>query len=472
MMKLQAGEIAQIVGGELFGDDNAPRKVVTGLTWDSRNIEAGNLFVAMPGEHVDGNDFIARAAQAGAGAALCTRTPTDSLKAIAGEFNCPLIEVEDGVEALGKLASAWRDRLHAVVIGITGSTGKTSTKDFTRAVLGQKFKTCATVGNHNNEIGVPATVLEADEDTEVLIVELGMRGLGQIEHLCHIVKPTIGIITNIGVSHMELLGSRDNIAIAKAELLDALPGTGLAILNADDEYFSYLVSHAQLEERGIACRSYGFAEGAFAQARDVRFDIEACADFTLVINDEEVPVHVPLPGRHNVSNALAAAVAGTYLGMRVEEVAEGIARATGSGMRLEIEHARNGVTVLNDAYNANPDSMKASLETLKTMDCTGKRIAVLGDMGELGADEYQLHVEVGKVAANARLDLLVCVGSLANGIAQGALDARMDAGKVVSFEDVSSAEDYLRGVLDAGDLVLVKASRFMGMERIVRGIVA
>lgn len=470
-MDISVSDIAKVTGGEYIGDETALRRIVSGLTWDSRTIMPDNIFLAMPGMRVDGNDYVRAAIQRGAGAVVCTRMPTENVIAVAGEFACPMIVVDDGVEALEKIAGSWRDRLHVIVIGVTGSTGKTSTKDLLSSVFSQRFKTTATQGNQNNEIGVPATILAADEDTEVLIVELGMRGMHQIEHLCTFVKPSIAVVTNVGVSHMELLGSRENIAHAKSELLSALPDTGYAVLNADDEYTPLLESFAHLAERGVTVHSYGFSPEAETHAQNVSYDAEACASFEIVTGDATpVPVTLGMPGRHNVLNALAAYATGINMGIAPDDIARGLAEAKASGMRMEIEHTPDGVTILNDAYNANPDSMRASISTLMTLEGDGRRIAVLGDMGELGSDEYQLHVDVGTFAAQADLDMLVCIGTLSVGIKAGALAADMDAARVKSFTGVDEAIAFLEKNVQEGDLVLVKASRFMELERIVKGI--
>lgn len=471
-MEISVSDIAKVTGGEYIGDENALRRIVSGLTWDSRTVMPDNVFLAMPGMRVDGNDFIRAAIRRSAGVIVCTRMPTDNVIAVAGEFACPMVVVDDGIDALEKIAGFWRDRLHAIVIGVTGSTGKTSTKDFLRSVFSQRFKTAATLGNQNNEIGVPATILSADEDTEVLIVELGMRGMHQIEHLCSFVKPSIAVVTNIGVSHMELLGSRENIARAKAELLESLPDTGFAVLNADDERTVLLEEYAHLEQRGVSVHGYGLSPKAEVRAQHVTYDAEACASFEVLAgNAAPVPVTLSMPGEHNVSNALAAYTAGINMGIAPDEIARGLFEAKASGMRMEIVHAPGGVTVINDAYNANPDSMRASIGTLMTLEGSGRRIAVLGDMGELGADEYQLHVDVGTFAARTELDMLVCIGTLSVGIKAGALAADMDATHVKSFAGVDEAIAFLEKYVQEGDLVLVKASRFMEFERIVKGIV-
>lgn len=470
-MEISISDIAKVTDGTYIGDEFSLRQTVNGITWDSRIVFPDNVFLAMPGMRVDGNDFIRGAIQRGAGAIICTRYPSNNDIAVAGEFACPLIVVDDGVEALEKLAGFWRDTIHAIVIGVTGSTGKTSTKDFLRSVFSQKFKTVATQGNQNNEIGVPATILSADEDTEILIVELGMRGLHQIEHLCSFVKPNVAVITNIGVSHMELLGSRENIARAKAELLEALPHTGFAVLNADDEFTPLLRSYSQIKERGLLVHTYGLSEEAEVRAQDIEYDADACASFNVITKaGGNIPVKLPIPGEHNIYNALAAFTAGINFGIDAFDIARGLSETQASGMRMEIIHSDNGTTIINDAYNANPDSMRASLCTLSTLETKGRRIAVLGDMGELGNDEYQLHVDVGTFAAQMDIDMLICIGTLSVGIKSGALAADMDSSRVKSFTGIEEAQQFLNKYIEPGDLVLVKASRFMELERIVKGV--
>lgn len=470
MISAHIKDIADAITCEPFALESG-RKMVTGLTWDSREVSKDSIFLAMPGERVDGNDFIRQAIVKGAGLVIATRKPDAQLLSVAGEFSCPILLVDDGQAALTELATWWRKRLHAVVIGVTGSTGKTSSKDFLASVLSNQFNTAATKGNHNNEIGVPATVLSASLDTDALIVEMGMRGMGQIEKLCKMVRPTIGCITNIGVSHLELLGSQENIARAKGELLEALPASGLAVLNADDEFTPFIRQNTGADERGLKVLTYGFAEDADVRATDVTFDDSACPCFTLhLASGWEGPVHLSMPGRHNVKNALLAAAVGAYLGMQGKAIVAGLEAAQGSGMRLEIVRTEDGITFVNDAYNANPDSMAASLDTLAHMDCTERRIAILGDMGELGPDSYNLHVEVGKLVPSSNVDMLICVGDLARGYAEGAEQAGMNAYDIIMFDTVEDADYHLRDVLYTGDLVLVKASRFMGLERLIGGM--
>ncbi|MGI6033067.1 MAG: UDP-N-acetylmuramoyl-tripeptide--D-alanyl-D-alanine ligase [Coriobacteriales bacterium] len=470
MMRLTLFEFAAAVQGELLNDvSDKSSHMVEGIVWDSRKIVTGCAFLALPGERVDGNDFIAEAARKGAAAIICTRMPDVSLVSLASEFKCLLIYVEDGTEALTRLAAAWRERLNARVVGITGSTGKTSTKDFCASVLSQRFPTTATLANQNNELGVPNTVLSANEDDGALIVEMGMRGRGQIERLCSFVKPAYAVITNIGVSHLELLGSRENIARAKAELLEGIPDTGTAVLNADDAFTPFLIEHARLEERGVRIITYGLSRDADVRAQDISYDDQGCARFALVLpKGTRAEAELRLPGAHNVSNALAAAALGVGIGLTAAEIARGLSVAEGSGMRMEVKHLPSGITVIDDAYNANPDSMRAALETLSGMSCKGKRIAVLGDMGELGPDELELHVQVGRQAAAAGLDMLICVGNLARGIAEGAAQDGMDVERIVVLPNVEDAVACVESVAQSGDIVLVKASHFMGFDQIVK----
>lgn len=469
-MQLSVKEISSAVKGELFCDGESDRKVVTGITWDSRKIGAGDAFLAMPGEHVDGNDYIDAAIAKGAAMVICTVKPSDNTLAFAGEFACPVAVVQDGVEALTNLAKFWRERLRCVVVGVTGSTGKTSTKDMLFSVLSQRYNTVATQGNNNNEIGIPYTVLRADPDTEVLIVEMGMRGLGQIKAGCDIAAPSIGVVTNVGVCHMELLGSREAIAQAKGEMLEQLPATGLAVVNADDDMTPYMLDCANVEEHCTRVVRFGRSDAACTKVENVQVGADGCASFELSIDGGMVaPVHLGVAGEHNIMNALAAAVVGNYLGVSLGHIADGLAAAGSSAMRMEISEAPGGFTVVNDAYNANPDSMKAAIATLNSMSCNGRRIAVLGDMGELGPDEVELHRQVGQAVAASKIDLLVCVGDLAVNIGRGAKAAQTRSA-IENLPDAQVALEFLERILMPGDLVLLKASRFMGFEKIVEGI--
>lgn len=469
-MRLTVQEVMDAIGGVLHSDEESTRALVTGITWDSRTVQPGDLFLALPGERVDGNDYLAAAIGRGAAMAVCTREPGPAALAIAGEFACPVAVVEDGYEAIANLAAYWRSTLKAVVVGVTGSTGKTSTKDLLLSVLQQRYRTAATQGNRNNELGMPATVLAAPEDTEVLVVEMGMRGMGQIAAGCRVARPDVAVVTNVGVCHMELLGSRENIARAKGEMVAALPPTGMAVVNADDDMTELLLESAAAPERGLHVTRFGLDPAADVRAEHIELGADGCARFTLCIGAEEpVQVSLGIPGEHNVMNALAAAAVGSYLGESPEQIAAGLAQAQASSMRMELAHAENGLTVINDAYNANPDSMRAALATLGRMSCPGRRIAVLGDMGELGEHEAELHRQVGSCAAGIPLDLLLCVGPLAAHIAAGARESQAPF-EVAQAQDTAQAVAFLKERLEPTDTVLVKASRFMGFEKIAEEI--
>ncbi len=478
-MRLTVAQIMEITRASGHIEQRVMQREIAGFSWDTRTLKRGQLFVALPGEHVDGNDFVARAAVLGAGACLITRDPDAKMQAIAGEFDCPLLYVPNSQDALTLLAAAWRQKLDAVVIGVTGSTGKTSTKEFLKSVLAQRFRTHATQGNFNNELGVPATVLSAPANTQMLVVEMGMRGLGQIEQLCAFVKPEIGIVTNVGVAHLELLGSREMIAHAKAELLASLPRRGCAVVNAECDMTPELLESAGL----VACPqrivSFGYNATADVFASEVALGDDGCASFNLHLPakpgvaqqaGESWPVRLQIPGAHNVENALAAAAVAAHLGAPAEAIVRGLEAAHATAGRMKTTTSARGAKILNDTYNANPASMAAALETLASMKCPGRKIAVLGDMGELGENEAQLHFEVGQAAAKSGLDLLICVGPLSESIAQGARRAGMNPMCVVATLNKEMVASMLGQDLTEYDILLVKASRFMGLETIVEAL--
>ena len=471
MMRFSFQDAVKISGGRAvvlpIGD--AP---ICGFTWDSRTVTKDCAFIAMPGERVDGNDFAIRAVQAGARLVLGTRQPDAKVRAILAELGAGHIVIQDGPSCLRAFAAVQRMELHdTIVVGITGSCGKTTSKDMVAAVLATQLRTVATQGNRNNELGVPATVLDASEDTQALVVEMGMRGLGQIRDMCSFVKPRIGLITNVGVSHMELLGSRENIARAKGELIEALPLSGsCAILPAQDEYSIFILDcYDPNRERDLLL--YGFSDDSDVRGTGLTLDQLGCASFTLELPDgTSAPVHLNIPGQHNASNALGAAAVGYRLGVSIENIVKGLESVQAPSMRMQVQRRSDGLTIINDAYNANPDSMRAALRSLVSMDCSGKRIAILGDMGELGDDALQFHRQVGEYIASLPVDALYCLGELAACIAAGARDAGMDAALIHGCADKPGILEALRESLQPDDIVLVKASRSMGMEEIVKGL--
>lgn len=468
MIAMTVAEVAAAVDGDLVGD---PSATVTGAVLvDSRAVAPGDLFVALPGERVDGADFLPAAAAAGAAGALTTRA----------DPALPCVVVADPVAALGRLAAAVHGRLvqaGLVTIGVTGSSGKTSTKDLLGQVLAAAGPTVSPQGSFNNDIGLPLTVLSADADTRFLVLEMGSRGPGHIARLCHIARPAIGVVLNVGSAHLGEFGSAEVIATSKGELVAALPATGTAVLNADDARVAGMAPRTQ-----AAVLTTGLAGHADVRATDVELDDAARARFTLHARGEEHPVALQVVGVHQVANALSAAGAALAAGMTPAAVAQALsAAAPRSRWRMEVTTRADGVTVVNDAYNANPESMRAALAALRRLRGR-RRIAVLGAMGELGPTAGAAHEELGRDAVRAGVDLVVSVGPDAAGVHAGAraeLDVRGRAGdrggeqeESVHLPDRAAARRLLSEVVGPGDVVLVKASRSYGLEELAADLIA
>jgi UDP-N-acetylmuramoyl-tripeptide--D-alanyl-D-alanine ligase len=456
MIPLTLAEVAELTGGQLRGrpsHDGATGTVTGKVTLDSRIVGPGDLFVAVAGERVDGHDFVGAAAESGAVAALTTRSD-DAL---------PCVVVEDTVTALGRLAAGVHARLADKglrTLAITGSSGKTSTKDLLGQVLAAAGPTVSPPGSYNNDIGLPLTVLDADEDTRFLVLEMGARGQGHIARLCSLARPQVGIVLNVGSAHLGEFGSPEGIARAKGELVEALPEDGTAVLNADDP--RVLGMAARTSARVVTT---GRGTSADVRATGVTLDESARARFTLVAAGEQHPVALQVVGEHQVANALSAAGAALAAGMGVADVAAALSAAgPRSRWRMEVERRADGVTVVNDAYNANPESMRAALAALAGLPGR-RRIAVLGPMAELGPDAAAEHERLGRDAAAAGVDLVLAVGADAVGIAVGASAAGRRAGEEsVHVPDRATARELLAELLRPGDVVLVKASRSYGLE--------
>ena len=451
MIRLSLAEVAAAVGGTAPGD----AEITGAVTVDSRTVGAGDLFVALPGERVDGADYVPAAAEKGAAAALSTR-PDDAL---------PTVVVDDPVAALGRLAAAVHTRLAAAgvrTVGITGSSGKTSTKDLLGQVLAAAGPTVSPPGSYNNDIGMPLTVLSADEGTRFLVLEMGARGPGHIARLCRVARPDVGVVLNVGSAHLGEFGSAEVIAQAKGELVEALTADGTAVLNADDPRVIGMAPRT----RGRVL-STGVREPADVRATDVRLDELGRARFTLTAAGEEHEVALQVVGQHQVANALSAAGAALALGMAPADVAAALSTAgPRSRWRMEVDRRPDGVTVVNDAYNANPESMRAALAALRALPGE-RRIAVLGAMAELGPGADEEHVRLGRDAAAAGVDLVVAVGAGAVGIASGAAAAgRRPGEESVHVPDRAAARALLSEVIRPGDVVLVKASRSYGLEQL------
>jgi UDP-N-acetylmuramoyl-tripeptide--D-alanyl-D-alanine ligase len=450
VIRLTLAEVAEATGGTL-AEGTDPAAAVTGsVTIDSRSVTAGDLFVAVPGERVDGHDYAAAAIEAGAVAVLAARP-------VPG----PAVLIDDPVAALGRLAGAVRDRLPGLwAVGVTGSSGKTSTKDLLAAVLGAVGPTIAPPGSFNNELGVPLTVLRADEHTRFLVAEMGARGIGHIAYLCGIVKPRIGVVLNVGAAHAGEFGSRETTARAKGELVECLPPEGLAVLNADDPLVAGMIGRTRAHVVHTAVR----ALVAEVRAEAVRLDDEARATFELTTNWGTATVRLPLHGAHHVANALAAAAVGLEAGLDVDAVAAALTGARPSSRwRMEVTRRRDGLVVINDAYNANPDSVAAALRALAAMSRSGW--AVLGEMLELGPASADEHRAVGRLAAGLGLAGVIAVGPGAVAVAEGAASGGIEARVAGGVDDAQALAEELRtaGRLDA---VLIKASRSIGLERL------
>jgi UDP-N-acetylmuramoyl-tripeptide--D-alanyl-D-alanine ligase len=465
MLTLSAGRLAEIVGGEVVhGPADA---MVNGFQIDSRTVTAGCAFVAIAGERVDGHAFVPAALAAGARVAVVSRWDEEMAEAVgaarAGE--AAVVRVGDTEEALRTLAGYHRSRLHCPVVGITGSTGKTTTKDFLAAALATRLRVVATKGNRNNELGVPLTLLDAGADTDVLVVEMGMRGSGQLGVLCEIVRPTLGLVTNIGQTHIEVMGTQDAIVAAKGELVRCVPPSGRVFLNGDDAL------SRRLEEVSAAPVTwYGTNEDVDVRAHDLEVDGDGRPTVTLTVGEESVTVRLPVPGRHNAYTAAAAAAVAIHLGVPLADVATGLEHVTVTDMRMQVFTAANGVTVINDAYNANPTSMRAAISALADIRTQGRRIAVLGDMAELGSLSELAHFKLGEQVAHSGIEGLVTVGALARRISEGARAAGMESASVRPCSSMQEASEVLDDLLTSGDTVLVKASRTMGLESVVEGI--
>ena len=452
-MRLTLAEIAGATAGHVLGGD--PGAAVTSYSIDSRTLRPGALFVALRAER-DGHDFVGDALDRGAGGALVARV-------VEGER---LVLVQDTAAALTALGATARDRLAAVpVVGITGSTGKTSTKDLAAAALAAAGPVGASPVSFNNEIGVPLTLLSAPEGATAVVVEMGARGIGHIATLCELARPTVGLITNIGMAHAEFFGSREDVARGKGELLESLPAAGHAVLNADDD-----MTPALRRRTGAAVLTAGASAGADVRVSGVRLDDDLRPAFHLDTPWGAADV-APLPvrGAHQAANAaLAVAVAGA-VGVGLEAAVAGLAGTVGSPWRMELRRTPGGLVVLNDAYNANPTSMAAALDALASLSGGpggepgpgGRRLAVLGPMAELGVHAALEHERLGQLVAASGVDLLVAVAAPA--LAAAAREAGVE---VVGVEGPEQAGEVLVPRLRAGDAILVKASRVAGLERV------
>lgn len=453
-MRLSLTEIVTATGGHLLDPGAAHGEVfITGVSTDTRTLQPGDLFVPLSGPRADGHTFLREAALRGATAALWAQERPDPAGAI------PLVRVTDPLVALGAVAAHYRRRLAVTIVGITGSVGKTTTTKMTAAVLATRFRTVVTKPEWNAEVGVPLTILGLREPDQVAVIEMAMRALGQIAELVKIAAPGIGVVTAIGETHLEFLGTTENIATAKGELIAGLPPAGIAVLNADDVAVRGLATLA----RGRVV-FYGLEGAADVVARQIRTTRNGVT-FSLQAGARAATVTLKTWGHHNVRNALAAAAVGLVMDVPLEDIVTGLERVQLPHGRLEPVQLGD-VLVLNDTYNASPASVRAGLAVLAELASLAHRVAVLGEMRELGPQSDAFHREVGRLVADVGVRMLVTVGEQARAYGYGAA-AGLSAEAIVHVQHLDDAVRELAAGLRAHDVVLVKGSRAMAMERIV-----
>ncbi|WP_153398477.1 UDP-N-acetylmuramoyl-tripeptide--D-alanyl-D-alanine ligase [Ornithinicoccus halotolerans] len=461
MIPLSLRQIATVTGGRVHPENAAEVLIEGTVVTDSREAGPGSLYVARRGEHADGHAFVGAAADNGAVAALVDHLPEGA--------GVPCVVVSDTQEGFGQLAREVVGRCQESggleIIGITGSSGKTSTKDLMAQVLGRLGETVAPIASYNSEVGVPLTVCRLTPDTRYLVAEMGASGVGHIAYLTTIAPPRIGVVLNVGSAHLGEFGSREAIAHTKAELVRPLPEDGVAVLNADDAVVAAMA--AQTRARVL---TVGRSADADARATDVRLDERGRARFTMTLpsHEQPLPVALRLHGEHQVGNALAVAVVAAELGMAPADIATALGEADPvSRWRMEVHELPGGVTLVNDAYNANPESMAAALRSLAAMSGGGRTIAVLGEMRELGAESVQEHLRIGELAADLGIDVLVAVGPGAAPVGDGyAAATGGDPGRrqVHRPADRHEARALLGDLLTAGDVALLKSSRDSGLR--------
>ena len=456
METLSVQEVVEAVGGRLVPDGAAD--VVTGVSTDTRTLQEGDLFFALKGEHADGSTYVSRAIELGAaGIVVSAESPVPD----AG--GCPIILVPDTLWALGDLARYYRAKFDVRVVAITGSVGKTTTKEMAASILGRRWRVLKNEANFNNEIGVPLTLFKLDPGHEVVVLEMAMRGLGEIKRLAQIARPYVGVITNIGISHIERLGSQGAIAASKSEVLGELPPDGIAILNREDGYFDFL--RDRFSGRVI---TFGSCKQADVVGARMKLGEAGGCDFVFTVKGAAIQVSIPVLGQYNVYNALAAGAAAHAMGLDLNTIRDGLESFTPPAMRMELVRSPLGYVVLNDAYNASPASTLAALKTLKSLSGHRRKIAVLGDMLELGDYAPKAHRNIGAALAENGVDILIAVGDLSRSIAEVARESGFAESAVQWYADSLEAGAALKKLVTGGDAVLVKGSRAMKMEEIVR----
>ena len=449
MISLTLKEIAEAVDGKIIGNVDAS---VNDITTDSRKIKEGDLFVAIKGDTFDGHNFIEKSLNAGA---VCTFSSVETINV---PENKSIILVEDTKKALGQLSSYYLQNHRIPVVAITGSVGKTTTKDLIASVLSQRFSVLKTKGNYNNDIGLPLTIFSMENENNIAVLEMGMNSFGEISYLSKIAKPDVAVITNVGVSHIENLGSREGILKAKLEIFDYFCENGLAVLNADDDMLITVKNKLLTDTTwfGVDNKSDVFADNI----KELGLKGISCTIHTMRGNFN---VDIPTPGSHMVLNAMAATIVGLRFNLSLDEIKKGIECFEPTKMRMAVSKTNSGIYLINDAYNANPVSMKAALDVLSSAE--GEKLAILGDMFELGDFSMEMHSQVGEYAAEKNIDILVAIGSYSKAMYKSALDNGIK--KAYYFESVENFIDEINNIVQKKDTILVKASRGMHFEKIV-----
>jgi len=449
MEALSMGEIARAAHGVLMNFEEESE--ISGVSIDSRKINPGDMFIALKGENFDGHDFIDMAIEKGAVLAVTQRLPE--------RCKIPYILVEDTLKALQDIAAYYRSKFNIPIVAITGSSGKTTTKDMIASVLTQRFNVLKTEGNLNNAIGLPLTLLKLQYSHQIAVLEMGMSSLGEISLLSDIARPGIGVISNVGLTHIEKLGSRENILRAKLEMFSYFNSDSTAVINGDNDMLRDFCSDK------FRVIKYGLKKGNDLFAYGIEEKGEAGIEFSVDL-DGQSNFRVLLPGIHNVYNALSAIAVARLFGMKAEEIQKGLDSFKPSEMRMEIIVLGSGVKLINDVYNANPESMKVAIDVLRTMKSKGRGICILGDMLELGNLSSEEHCKTGAYAASSGADAIIAVGEFSEDIKRGAAASGMNC-IVYAFSDIKAAAASLDYIIRPGDTVLVKGSRGMKMEYIV-----
>jgi len=451
MKALKVSDILKATGGRLLSSGG--NEEIYSISTDSRKIEKGCLFVPLVGENFDGHNFLESAVSAGAVAVLTQRN-----ELVPNAEDVCVIDVDNTMTALGAIAALYRSMFKIPAIGITGSVGKTTTKEMCAEVISRKYNVHKNAGNFNNEIGVPLTIFGLDDSHDILISEMGMSGFGEIDRISKMVKPEIVIMTNIGMSHIELLGSQENIYKAKSEFIKNMNPEGTVIINGDDKI---LISHK--DELGKHVITVGISnKDCDLVAENIKSDSEGVS-FTVSGMDEHFNVKLSIPGEHNVYNALSACAVGMLCRIKNSDMASALLGFTPDSMRMCVIES-NDFTVINDCYNAAPDSVEAALKVLSGYE--GRKVAVLGDIACLGQYSYGAHKNLGAAVCKNEIDVLITIGEQARLIGEGAFENGMDSAKIFSFDNVEEALNKIHSIIRTKDTILVKASRVMKLERV------